>query len=687
MKMAIIQNDNEQNKDVIVSNNNFESEVEDSEAEDEVEENTEEGLLDEYPDDAEDIDCIHMRVTSIPNLRLERFNNLQSICLRQNLIIDIEGLDSLSQLKELDLYDNKISHMRGLNNLTQLRSLDLSFNKIKHIKNIDRLTELTDLYFVSNKISKIENLNTQINITNLELGANRIRVIENLDNLSNLTQLWLGKNKITKLEGLSALKNLRSLSIQSNRLTKIEGLEELHNLEELYMSHNAIEKLEGLEHNLRLNTLDIANNLLTRIENLSHLPNLEEFWANNNKFDVECYDQVEKELGSIKTLHTVYLEGNPMHLKNRATYRNKIRLALPNIKQIDATSTTQPPPSSLPLPSNNDHLQTRPYVNNYYSLQEEKEYAKLNNTGNSFIRHSEEHCTYNTTTTDGYAVRPQQYPLYSHIKREIPSSLNNILPPLTSAKSVTDELPEPWYTNKHKLISTTTDTINNAELGDTKKHKRRKEMTALMEELNQDFLKKRERLYVEKLDSINQELKDIHRNKHALYLDGLRDLELMRQKMIHDSLLLREYQNQVTDNQFRLEIYQAEEEYTAETQEIRERLFNVLEEKRKKLKEDKDNCELNYDVILDPQLRVHKRNLRKRGSDHAENKTNKKKQMTGPSLVFKLKEDDILSDLQLMRVGLSSSSAQTASSSSSSNSSTVIGSPTAKRASSTNKKK
>jgi protein phosphatase 1 regulatory subunit 7 len=77
--------------------------------------------------------------------------------------------------------------------------------------------------------------------------------------------------------------------------------------------------------------------LLTKIENLNHLPKLEEFWANNNQFDNEVYDQVEKELGTVRTLTTVYLEGNPMYLKNRATYRNKIKLALPNIKQIDAT--------------------------------------------------------------------------------------------------------------------------------------------------------------------------------------------------------------------------------------------------------------------------------------------------------------------------------------------------------------
>jgi hypothetical protein len=44
-------------------------------------------------------------------------------------------------------------------------------------------------------------------------------------------------------------------------------------------------------------------------------------------------------------------------------------------------------------------------------------------------------------------------------------------------------------------------------------------------------------------------------------LDSLRELEVQRQKMIEKSRLFLEYQEQVTDNQFRLEIYQAEEEY------------------------------------------------------------------------------------------------------------------------------
>jgi hypothetical protein len=52
---------------------------------------------------------------------------------------------------------------------------------------------------------------------------------------------------------------------------------------------------------------------------------------------------------------------------------------------------------------------------------------------------------------------------------------------------------------------------------------------------------------------------------------------------------------------------------------------------------------------LESQARLHKRNLRKREKEHPENKSSKKKQLTGPALVFKLKDDDILSDIQAMR--------------------------------------
>lgn len=137
------------------------------------------------------------------------------------------------------------------------------------------------------------------------------------------------------MKNLSALSNLKILSIQSNRLTSITGLGDLHTLEELYISHNALTSLSGLENNSKLRVLDFSNNQVSKLENISHLSKIEEVWASSNL--LSSFEEVEQQLGDKEHLETVYFEGNPLQLRNPALYRNKVRLALTQIRQIDAT--------------------------------------------------------------------------------------------------------------------------------------------------------------------------------------------------------------------------------------------------------------------------------------------------------------------------------------------------------------
>ncbi|KUJ08832.1 L domain-like protein [Mollisia scopiformis] len=297
-----------------------------------------EDLLDDYPLDTEEIDCVHARISSISSLKLERFTSVTRLCLRQNSITDIEALSCLaSTLTDLDLYDNLIAHIRNLESLVKLTNLDLSFNKIKHIKHISHLVNLTDLYFVQNKIGTIENLEGLTKLRNLELAANRIREIKGLETLVGLEELWFGKNKITEMKGLDSLQNLKIISIQSNRIREISGLENLPQLEELYISHNALTTFEGLEHVTSLRVLDVSNNQISSLKGIEHLKELEELWASYNK--IADFAEVETVLGDKKKLNTVYFEGNPLQLRGPTLYRNKVRLSLPQVMQIDASKS------------------------------------------------------------------------------------------------------------------------------------------------------------------------------------------------------------------------------------------------------------------------------------------------------------------------------------------------------------
>jgi protein phosphatase 1 regulatory subunit 7 len=79
----------------------------------------------------------------------------------------------------------------------------------------------------------------------------------------------------------------------------------------------------------------VSNNRIAHLTNLRHLEQLEEFWASSNL--LESFPEIERELGGLEGLHTVYFEHNPLQKTAGATYRNKVRLSLKAIKQIDAT--------------------------------------------------------------------------------------------------------------------------------------------------------------------------------------------------------------------------------------------------------------------------------------------------------------------------------------------------------------
>lgn len=131
-------------------------------------------------------------------------------------------------------------------------------------------------------------------------------------------------------------------------------------MQELYISHNGLRSLAGLAKLPKLRVLDIAGNLLTSLRSVDEedasssssspplgpgletsLVHLEEFWANDNKLEAgpATLRDVEALLGpkACPNLETVYLENNPFAKAEGTAYRRKVQLALPQIKQIDAT--------------------------------------------------------------------------------------------------------------------------------------------------------------------------------------------------------------------------------------------------------------------------------------------------------------------------------------------------------------
>lgn len=112
------------------------------------------------------------------------------------------------------------------------------------------------------------------------------------------------------------------------------GLESLPQLEELYISDNLLTSLEPVGSTPNLHILDVQNNPLASLKGVASLPLLENLWASGCK--LESFDEIAKELGDKKELSEVYFENNPLQRANPVLYRNKVRLALPQVSKIDA---------------------------------------------------------------------------------------------------------------------------------------------------------------------------------------------------------------------------------------------------------------------------------------------------------------------------------------------------------------
>lgn len=83
---------------------------------------------------------------------LEKIVDLKELYLRNNNILEINGLKTLKNLRVLDLADNNITEIKGLENLKSLENLDLTSNKIKEIEGLESLVNLRKLFIGKNLV-------------------------------------------------------------------------------------------------------------------------------------------------------------------------------------------------------------------------------------------------------------------------------------------------------------------------------------------------------------------------------------------------------------------------------------------------------------------------------------------------------------------------------------------------------
>ncbi|KAJ1928115.1 hypothetical protein FBU59_007158, partial [Linderina macrospora] len=161
--------------------------------------------------------------------------------------------------------------------------------------------------------------------------------------------------------------------------------------------------------------------------------------------------------------------------------------------------------------------------------------------------------------------------------------------------------------------------------------------------------------YEQKSEEIQSELAQILRGTHPVFIDGVERLKVERDRMVEAAEQNHQYLVDLYSRTFQHDRDITEKAYRDEKQAIYDKIAADIEDRRRRLKEEKDSLDISMDFVFDPSARTSsKRNLRKRGAESlglgepTGRHTGKRKhnQVFG---VQGIPEDDIISDLTAIR--------------------------------------
>jgi len=150
-------------------------------------------------------------------IALKYFVNLKSVCLIQQAIVKIEGLESSPDLEKLVLNENKISKIEGLGSCHRLKSLYLCTNAITELgTGLGGLRQLELLWICENLLGSLRGLELAPSLTELNAARNNISTVVNaFQQNQKLTVLNLADNHLVffhEMLDVAKLPNLREVN-------------------------------------------------------------------------------------------------------------------------------------------------------------------------------------------------------------------------------------------------------------------------------------------------------------------------------------------------------------------------------------------------------------------------------------------------------------------------------------------
>ncbi|KAJ2513205.1 hypothetical protein H4217_006469 [Coemansia sp. RSA 1939] len=188
----------------------------------------------------------------------------------------------------------------------------------------------------------------------------------------------------------------------------------------------------------------------------------------------------------------------------------------------------------------------------------------------------------------------------------------------------------------------------------------RSKITERLQQIDREAFETEERRYQQRAEDIQNELMLVLRGTHPVFVEGVTRLAAERDRAVAMSEQNHMYLMDLYEKTYRAEREQAEKAYKSEKQAVFEKIAADIEERRKRLKEEKDSLDISIDFVFESGSRTSaKRNLRKRGMDplglgdtaasSGSTRHQSKRKNAQAFLLQGIAEDDVVSDLVAIR--------------------------------------
>lgn len=212
------------------------------------------------------------------------------------------------------------------------------------------------------------------------------------------------------------------------------------------------------------------------------------------------------------------------------------------------------------------------------------------------------------------------------------------------------ETPESEKTsNEDSDSSSGSEDEDSSEMDEEDCERRRTECIDDMADLERQFMHLKEKLYFERVNQIEAKLEEVRAGRAPEYLQPLEDLQDNMRIRIEVAGILREMKLKNIRRKYEAEETAAYQNFQSEQALLRDLLKSELEEKIRRLEEDRNSVDLTADFW--PEQVTHKKNRRKTDPTTTD-KRKKPVTVSGPYIVYMLRENEILEDWTAIRKAL-----------------------------------